>query len=174
MPFLFNSSSRAAAVSDNSLQYSVRHFDSDDEIEQFIVQFQDGTWPFARWTHGAHLAMALWHLRQYPPEEATRLIRDGIQHYNRCQGIPTTPTRGYHETLTLFWIWAVRRFLQDAPAEAGLAPLANQLIAGRFGDKNLPFEYYSRDRLMSWTARTAWVAPDLKPLEPPEGQQHDQ
>ena len=33
-----------------------------------------------------------------------------------------------------------------------------------YNDKYLPFQYYSRDLLMSWEARTNWVEPDLKPF----------
>ena len=33
------------------------------------------------------------------------------------------------------------------------------------GDKGLPLEYYSRERLLSWDARATWVEPDLKPLD---------
>jgi hypothetical protein len=40
---------------------------------------------------------------------------------------------------------------------------ANSLIKAH-GDKTLPLKYYSRERLMSWEARTRWVEPDLSPL----------
>jgi len=38
------------------------------------------------------------------------------------------------------------------------------MLVDRYGSKRLPFEYYSRERLMSWEARMDWVGPDLKPL----------
>jgi hypothetical protein len=41
--------------------------------------------------------------------------------------------------------------------------LADELI-NRYGDKLLPFKYYSRDSLMSKTARLEWIEPDLTPL----------
>jgi hypothetical protein len=109
------------------------------EVEHLVAEFRAGTWPLAKWTHRAHLVVALWHLRHYPLAEATQLIREGIQRYNRAQGIPTTPTRGYHETLTLFWIWAVNRYLAGAPPKAALAELADDLLRSPSGDNNNPF-----------------------------------
>jgi hypothetical protein len=41
--------------------------------------------------------------------------------------------------------------------------MADALIA-EYGDKNLPFRYWSRERLMSPEARAGWVEPDLEPL----------
>jgi hypothetical protein len=57
----------------------------------------------------------------------------------------------------------IRLFLEDANLDCTLAVLANDLIE-KYGDKNLPLTYYSRERLMSWEARTRWVEPDLKAL----------
>ena len=51
--------------------------------------------------------MALWYLRRHNRDEATRLIRDGIQRYNERQGNLT----GYHETITLAWVAVIERFL---------------------------------------------------------------
>jgi hypothetical protein len=57
-----------------------------------------------------------------------------------------------------------RRHLRGAPLDGSLAELANSIIAA-LGDKALPLAYYSRERLMSWAARTGWLEPDLRPLE---------
>jgi hypothetical protein len=80
-------------------------------------------------------------------------------------GVVQTPTSGYHETLTRFFTWVVWRFVSAAPP--GLAPdeLIDELIR-QHGDRDLPLAYYSRERLMSWEARTGWVPPDLRPLDP--------
>ncbi len=37
-------------------------------------------------------------------------------------------------------------------------------ISRTYSDEYLPFQYYSRDLLMSWEARTKWVEPDLKTI----------
>jgi hypothetical protein len=133
------------------------------EIEYLIREFESGTLPRERWTHCAHLTVACWYLVCYPINEATRRIREGIQKYNNAVGILTTRDSGYHETITLFWICLIKHYLSTITMERSLVCLINDLLA-RYADKGIPFEHYSRERLMSWEARIAWVEPDLKPL----------
>lgn len=130
------------------------------EIENLILAFEDCRLPRSEWTHPAHLTVALWYLTHYSETEATNYIRDGIQKYNSAMGIKTTKDSGYHETLTIFWIRIVSQFLTTQPHKETLN-LANKLIQN-YANKNLPFEYYSHDLLMSWSARINWVEPDLK------------
>lgn len=79
-----------------------------------------------------------------------------------------TPTRGYHETITRFYIWAVGRYLAARRAGQPSAPildLTNELLGSRYGERSYPLDYYTRERLMSWEARTEWVEPDVRALE---------
>ena len=58
-----------------------------DEIEWLVARFVKRTLPCPEWTHRAHLTVGLCTLRDYPPGEALRLVRDGIRRYNtvcRC------------------------------------------------------------------------------------------
>jgi len=139
-------------------------FRSTDEILALLRGFDDCTLPREEWTHAAHLSVALWHLLQYDWPEAVARVRAGIKRYNAAHGIATTPTGGYHETLTLFWLRRVRSFLEDGRNEArSLVALANDLIAN--ADKSLPLEHYTRGRLFSPEARAGWVEPDLKAID---------
>lgn len=138
-------------------------FSSFGEIAELVRGFEAGTLPYAEWTHHAHLTVACWYLVCYPYQEAVRRIREGIQNYNEAVGVVTTKDRGYHETMTLFWIRMARHYLTKATLECSLVGLMNDLIV-RYGDKNLPFEYYSQDRLLSWEARAGWMEPDLKQI----------
>ena len=138
-------------------------YSSFDEIKALIHGFESGELPRSEWTHGAHLTIACWYLVCHPEPEATRAIREGIQRFNKARGIITTEKSGYHETMTIFWIHVVRHYLSTATLECSLVGLMNGLVC-RYADKNLPFEYYTRERLMSWEARTVWIAPDLKML----------
>lgn len=133
------------------------------EVLSLLRRFRDRTLPHDEWTHAAHLTVALWHLLEYDWPEAVSRVRLGIQSYNAAHGIRTTPTGGYHETLTLFWMRRVRAFLEDGRNEArSLVSLANDLSSAL--DSRLPLEYYTRERLFSTEARAAWVEPDLKSL----------
>lgn len=134
------------------------------EVDQLVRDFEACTLAGERWTHEAHLTVALWYLVRHADAEATRLIREGIQRYNLARGVEMTKNSGYHETITLFYIRAIRRYLNGAGASQTFAQLLDGLLAA-CGDRNFPFEYYSRERLLSWEARTGWLEPDLKTLD---------
>ena len=134
-----------------------------EEIRSFIGAFEECTLPRSEWTHRAHLTVAMWYLMERSEIEATTRIRNGILRYNGSQGIKTTATSGYHETITLFWTRLVARYLSTADSEKSIVELANGVIRA-FGNKDIPFEYYTRDRLLSLEARMRWVEPDLKPM----------
>jgi len=134
------------------------------EIECLVRNFESCLLPRDQWTHAAHLTVALWYLLRHSWPEAVRLMRERIKRYNEAKGIIETPESGYHETITLFWLRMVRRFVETPSRECSLVALANGLIE-RYGNRSLPLEFYTRERLMSREARTGWVEPDLEPLE---------
>jgi len=134
------------------------------EIESLIAAFENCTLPRDEWNHHAHLTVALWYLTRYSEAEATNIIRDRIQHYNKVNGIQTTKDSGYHETITLFWIRIISRYLSIAGEDSSIVDIVNEFIK-IYGEKSLPLQYYSRDRLMSWQARISWIEPNLKPLD---------
>jgi hypothetical protein len=134
-----------------------------EEIRNFIRAFEECTLPKSEWTHAAHLTVAMWYLMERSEIEATTLIRNGILRYNGANGIKTTANSGYHETITLFWTRLVSKHLSETDAGASIVEVANGVIRA-FGNKDTPFDYYSRDRLLSLEARMRWVEPDLKPI----------
>ena len=145
------------------LTLEARTFRTGEEMFELLRRFEDCTLPREEWTHAAHLTVALWHLLQFDWPEAVARVRARIKRYNAAHGIPATPTGGYHETLTLFWLRVVRAFLEAERNEArALVHLANELAATH--DKGLPLKYYTRERLFSPEARAGWVEPDLRPL----------
>jgi hypothetical protein len=147
-----------------TLTFGARTFRTTGELLTLVRRFEDCTLPREEWTHAAHLTVALWHLLQLDWPAAVAHVCRGIKRYNAAHGILTTPTGGYHETLTLFWLRTVRAFLEAERNEARpLVHLANELIATH--DKSLPLSHYTRDRLFSPEARAHWVEPDLKPLD---------
>ncbi len=128
-------------------------------IDELVRQFQACTLPSSAWTYMAHLSVALWFLRHHPRDEATRLIRAGIQRSNAAndKGL------AYHETITLAWIEVISRLLTEFDRETPFADLQSELLA-RCGDKNYLLRFYSRERLYSETARRQWLPPDVSAL----------
>ena len=134
---------------------------TDAEVVAFIGSFEDASLPRAEWTHAKHLVMALWYLSQYPRDEATRRIRDGIRRLNARHG----NEGGYHETITLAWVALITRFLAGREPGESIATRARALLA-ELAARDVLMRYYSRELLLSDEARRGWVAPDREPLEP--------
>jgi len=89
-------------------------------------------------------------------------VRAGILRLNQAHGVPTTPTRGYHETITRFYMQVVAHHVRIEPA-GDWAYRANRLYQ-RLGARDLPLRHYSQARLGSVEARAGWVEPDLVPM----------
>jgi hypothetical protein len=125
----------------------------------------DRTLAPAIWTHAAHLAATVYLLTRRPELDLARELPRLIRVYNDATGVPNTDTHGYHETLTQFYLRAIAAFLARMPRNLGVAELANRLIASRFGQRDFPLTFYSRERLFSVAARRGWVEPDLAPFD---------
>jgi len=132
------------------------------ELERLVRKFQAGTLPKEEWTHSAHLIVALDHARRYKPAEAIDRLRSSIKRYNKATGTPETPTRGFHETITLAWFHLVRHFLEVFDDGRSFAALADAVV--QLYSKDEIFAHYSRERLMTPEARARWIEPDLQPL----------
>ena len=141
----------------------IRDYKTEAEIKSLIAGFENCSLPRSEWNHQAHLTVALWYLNLFDEQEAINRVRQGILRYNQAIGIKTTKDGGYHETLTLFWVRMVSHYLSVNEEKISI-PETVITIHDTYNDKYLPFQYYSRDLLMSWEARSGWVEPDLKPL----------
>jgi hypothetical protein len=141
-----------------------------DEVVRLVARFEDGTLPKTEWTHQAHLAVALWYASRLPFEEALLVVREGIRRVNAAHGVATTPTGGYHETITRFYMRVICGFVEEesrTEEEPGTghdwAARVNRLLA-RYGARDLPLRHYTKDLLMSPEARFGWVEPDVRPI----------
>jgi hypothetical protein len=135
------------------------------EIDALVRAFQEKRLPINEWSHQAHLTVGIWYLTRMPAAAATPLIRDGIWHYNESQGVINTDGRGYHETITRFYIWSIGKYLSGADRSRPLLELTNGLLTSQYGSKDFPFRYYSRERLLSVEARRGWIEPDLASMD---------
>jgi hypothetical protein len=108
--------------------------------------------------------VGLWHVLKRPADLVLAELRRGISAYNEAVGTINDDAGGYHETITAFYVWAIGRFVEETGKASPLLALANALLASPYASKTFPFEYYSRARLLSVSARRGWLAPDLKTL----------
>ena len=135
-------------------------YQSDEEVLRLVRAFEERTLTKAEWTHAAHLTVGLYYCLHASFGMAKNLMRDGIYWLNDAHGTPNTESSGYHETLTVFWMKTIDDFLAARGRDAGLAALANALVATH-DEARLPLEYYTRERLFSPAARAAYIEPDL-------------
>jgi len=138
-------------------------FADETAVLAVIDGFRNRALPLERWTHQAHLAVGLWHVRSFGEVPSKDLLRRGISTYNESVGVPNSDTRGYHETVTMYFVWTAARYL-ESPRPLGLVDLVNDFVESRHGSKDGIFLFWSRDLLLSTAARRGWVEPDLRGL----------
>lgn len=129
---------------------------ADDETRRRVVhQFLAHRLPRRCWTHEAHLLVCLAVLDHSPDTGAAldrlRLLITG---YNAAVGLDAG-RRGYHESLTRYYVGAV-----DARRPASFA----DVVADPACDRDAFRAHWSSASLASDAACTGWVEPDLAPL----------
>lgn len=129
---------------------------------ELLAQFESCTLPEEKWHHPEHIRIAYLYLRQHPFPEALNRMRAGLKALNTAQSVPEALDRGYHETLTAAWLRLVHVILSEyGPAESADVFLEQHPELSQRKSLRL---FYSRDRIMSWQAKTEFVEPDLAPL----------
>lgn len=115
----------------------------------------------AEWTHEAHLRIAWMFVRDQPLDEAHCAFRIALIKLNDSHGVPESPTRGYHETLTRAWLAVVCGATRRCPAPDSCAFLARN---PEFLNKTYLRRHYTPERMMSVEARARFLDPDREPL----------
>jgi hypothetical protein len=111
-------------------------------------------------SHREHLELTWTYLGRYPLDGAHRTVAAAIRQVAEQHGAPDK----YHETITGAWVRLVA-----AHRSADTAGTFDEFIARNPGllDQKLLTGHYSRERLTSSEARSAWTEPDLRPLPLP-------
>jgi hypothetical protein len=143
------------------------HLSTPESLDSFLRGFESCTLPKAEWTHAAHIATAASYLHGSGVASVLPLMRVQISAFNLSVGGANTPTSGYHETLTHFWLLIVAELLRQRHHDSRLAA-AREAVA-TFGEaRSLHSLYYSGDVVKDPAARLTWRAPDLLPIPSPE------
>ena len=122
------------------------------------------TLPREEWTHEAHLAASLWIARERTEIDPTQDLAAIISAYNESVGGVNDDTQGYHDTITLVYVEAVRVHLSRRDPTEPLVQSVNALLGSAFGKRDLPLRLYSPALLFSVPARRKFIDPDLLPL----------
>ena len=107
--------------------------------------------------HREHLELAWSYLRLYSIDEAAEVMVAAIRHVARLHGAEDK----YHETMTRAWLHFVAVHIQRWGADSFEEFLERNpdLL-----DSKLIQHFYSRELILSESARAAWSAPDLRRL----------
>ena len=149
-------------MTDNAA-YPIRFFAEDAAVRRVTAGLLDCTLPRAAWTHEAHLAACLCLLAEYPAFHAEVDLPPAIRAYNLAVGGVNDASQGYHETITQFFIAAVRAHLAQDTGGA-LVERVNRLLASPRGRRDYALGFYTSELLFSVEARRHWMEPDLRPL----------
>ncbi|HWU74664.1 MAG TPA: hypothetical protein VN137_14355 [Sphingomonas sp.] len=141
--------------------HDIRFFANDAAVRHVGEGLLARTLPKAEWTHEAHLAACLWLLTERPDIDVERDLPAIISGYNEAVGGVNDATQGYHHTITLTYVAAIRRFLATIRGDLPLAEKVNALLVAPEGRRDWPLRLYSRDRLFSVQARLGYLPPDL-------------
>jgi hypothetical protein len=104
--------------------------------------------------HRDHLAVAVVYLYSADIETAMDRMRASLKRFAAHHGVSGL----YHETLTRFWLRQVEKRLDRGQCLRDSV----RNIQEQLSDKNMAFEYYSRERINSQEAREKWVEADLR------------
>lgn len=125
-----------------------------------VRRFEDGSLPKGEWTHTAHFVMASWYCLHFPLPEAVQRIREGIRRYNESVGGKNTDESGYHETVTLFFVITISRFIIVTGVDSWDDEALERLLEQDFCKKDYVCRYYAADVLADKEARLRWVEPE--------------
>ena len=133
-------------------------FNNENEIIEIIDSFETAVLPSINWKHREHLLLAAYFTASHDYETALEKMRSGILKLNDFHGVVTTPERGYHETLTCFWVKVISEYVKQNKNRS-FFELVNEMID--LFDKDYPLKFYSREVLFSVEARFGFVEADL-------------
>ena len=132
--------------------------DNEHDIEQVVRRFEECLYAPAEFTHLHHLIVTVCYLRKFSDAEALERMRRNLLHFSGCHN-----KQGYHETITRFWIYTIRKFIEGYRQQS--LPEIVLRVLNAFADKNYIYRFYTRERLNSPKAKTDWVTPDLQTMD---------
>ncbi|MEW6734943.1 MAG: hypothetical protein AB1489_26875 [Acidobacteriota bacterium] len=133
------------------------------EIEKIIEGFEQCTVLPADFTHQSHLTVALSYLLQESLSEATVRFRTNILRFAAHYGL-----KAYHETITIFWLRLIYKFISERRDKINTPGLIEELLKElieQYSSAKIIYQYYSKELLSSEKAKQEWIEPDLKPLD---------
>jgi hypothetical protein len=135
-----------------------------EQALEIVRGIEECTLPREEWTHEKHLIVGLFMVLAYK-HKALQAMKTRIWQYNEITGKGNKNT-GYHHTLTVFWLWAVRQFCLEKNITEFENDAIDELIFNeRLARRALIEDYYHPAILLSPYARKNFEYPDMQDME---------
>lgn len=136
-----------------------------EEAEILVSAFENGSLDKDDWSHEAHLLagmkMCLSHKENAYLEMKKRVIS-----YNEAVGTINSDSSGYHDTITMYWIWEIFKFCKkNNITQFDQYAVDTLLMSEEMADRNTFLAYYQKETILSIAARRNVLEPDLKKME---------
>lgn len=139
------------------------HPSSDIDLNIVAQRFNAQSIPHAQWTHELHLAVGCWHIHSYPFYDALCRMRAGIILLNVAHGTPNSQDKGYHETLTWFWLTVLDLWITNHPGLT-LTEQYQSFLQSPAASKHLPKVFYTEHELKDPATRAITLRPTQQEL----------
>lgn len=128
------------------------------EIQRLVNDFESLTLPSSKWTHTAHLRIALWYLyTEGSFYQALQKIKCGLIRYGTNKPASLCYSR-YHETITTFWAYQIRELIIENHGK-NLEEIESLMLKDkRLLDKSYILHFYPKKIFDSQKARSLFVA----------------
>ena len=105
-------------------------YDSEEEIERLVHDFESCTIAAADFHHREHLTVAVWYLQTLSPPDAVARMRSALLKFLAHHGVDP---KKYSEEITVFWINVVASAFAEIDGQASLVEKCNQVILSSAG-----------------------------------------
>ncbi len=131
--------------------------------EELMDQMERCVYPNTEFHHADHIRLGWFYLRIYGYSAAAERMQKTILRFAVSLG----KAEKYHTSMTIGWMRLIEAGIQCTPQSSGFAEFleAHPWLLNRAA----LLAFYSRERLESEEARTAWVEPDLYRLPTTRG-----
>lgn len=133
------------------------------EIEHVLSGYASRSLKEEEWTHHAHLMVALNRCLHQGAKDALHMMRQEISALNVSLGGINDETRGYHESITRFWVNRTMNFIYQHSFDS-FQTYCNAYISSHMGHPRSPWWFYQSKTLEDSVARTSWVQSDRYPI----------
>jgi hypothetical protein len=100
-------------------------YDSDEEIERLVRDFESCAFPAADFHHREHLIVTVWYLQRLSRAETVSRMRTALLRFLDHHGVDR---KKYSEEVTVFWVDAVASHLEELGSDARLVDKCDRVL----------------------------------------------